>query len=70
MEAEITEVTKTHIGVRLGVDELRVLVHRLAPEGSFLKHMARGLLPDNDEVIADELSELLRRTHDRSELGT
>jgi hypothetical protein len=54
-----------HAEVTLSLDELRVLVHRLAPEGSFLHHQAEGLLPDGHEEIADHLSEELRRFHDR-----
>lgn len=47
-------------------EELRTLVHRLAPEDSFLRHRAEGLLPEDHEQIADDLSEKLRRFHDKS----
>jgi hypothetical protein len=51
--------------ITVSLDELRILVHRLAPEGTFLRHQAGKLLPEGHEVIAEELAETLRRFHDR-----
>lgn len=49
----------------LSLDELRILVHRLAPKDSFLHHRAEALLPAGHEETAEELAECLRRFHDR-----
>lgn len=49
----------------VSLDELRVLVHHLAPEDSFLRDRATNLLPEAHEEIAEDLSEQLRRFHDR-----
>lgn len=49
----------------VSLDELRVLVHRLAPEDSFLRQRAKDLIPEEHDRIAEALSETLRRFHDR-----
>lgn len=49
----------------VSIEELRILVHRLAPEDTFLHHRAGDLLPDGHEQIADDMLEKLRRFHDR-----
>jgi hypothetical protein len=56
---------RTKAVVSLQLDELRVLVHRLSPEGSFIHGRAAQLLPENHEQIADDMAEKLRRFHDR-----
>ncbi|MCP9209538.1 hypothetical protein [Streptomyces cucumeris] len=53
------------VELSIHIDELRVMVHRLAPGGSFLHWRAEGFLPEEHERIAEELSEVLRRFHDR-----
>lgn len=70
MEAKIQKITTTYVDLRIDVTELRVLVHRLAADGSLLKERAESLLPEHHEMIASELAETLRIAHDRSELRT
>lgn len=53
------------VRLTVSLDELRVLVHRLAPEDSFLRDRATTLLPETHEGIAEDLSERLRHFHDR-----
>jgi hypothetical protein len=69
MEAEVKKVTSLKVTLEIGVEELRVMVHRLSPDGSFLRGRAENILPENHEEIADELAELLRKTHDWNKLG-
>lgn len=53
--------------ITVSLDELRVMIHRLAAKDSFLRGRAESqdLLPEGHEEIADDLSETLRRFHDR-----
>lgn len=70
MEAKIQKITTTYVDLRIDVTELRVMVHRLAADGSFLKKRAEGFLPEHHEMVASDLAEILRTAHDRSELRT
>lgn len=63
MEASISQ--KTYIDLKVSVDELRTLVHRLAPDDSFLKAQAEALLPKDHEQLAEDMSDVLRVLHDR-----
>lgn len=65
MHVEVTKVTTTYVDLRIGVQELRVLVHRLAEDGSYIHGQARKLLPENHEEIAEEISDKLRTVHYR-----
>jgi hypothetical protein len=53
------------VELTLTLEELRVMVHRLAPRGSFLRKRAEAFLPEGHRKMADDLSEKLRRFHDR-----
>lgn len=68
MEASIRKVTKDVVTLEIGVDELRVLLHRLAPSKSTAKSRAEALLPENSDAIANELWDILQRIHDNSNL--
>lgn len=70
MKAEIQRVTTTYVDIRIDVTELRVMMHRLAADGSFLKIRAERLLPEHHEMVASDLAETLRIAHDRSDLRT
>lgn len=70
MEAKIQSITTTYVDLRINVTELRVLMHRLAADGTYTKHRAEQLLPEHHEMIASELTEILRLAHDRSGLKT
>lgn len=48
----------------ISLSELRILMHRLAPEDSSLRERAEPLLPEGHEQIARDLSEQLDRFHD------
>lgn len=64
--AQVSKGSQTcRVQLLVSVEELRVLVHRLTPEGTFLRHRSEGLLPDGHEELASDLAEQLRRFHDR-----